>query len=328
MLENVKKILIVKLRDIGDIVLSTPVLRILAQNFPEAEITYVLKKEYKDFKYLLPNVKQVIAYDKNNIFSFFSVVNKLHRESFDFAVNLHATYRSALITLFSGTKIRLVHNHSGKNYFTSYPIDIIEKPKNIIERDIDTLTPLKLNIPDNLKKTELLKVKEDFSEIAWNTIGLGIGAKRKVKIWNKDRFIELGRSLSRIGYNLAVFCSNLEKKDGEYITKGIGLQTKLYCGLAFRALGANISKLKLFIGNDSGLRHIAAAYNVKTITLFGPESINEWHPYKLEDGHIAIFHKLDCINCGLKECTKSVNCMDKISVNEVFNAVMDLNLNK
>src|SRR5208337_2229131 len=122
MLNNVKKILIIKLRDIGDIVLSTPILRILAQNFPKAEITYLLKKEYKDFNGILPYVKNVIVYDKNNIFDFLSVINTLRMHKFDLAINLHATYRSALITLLSGAKIRLVHNHSGKNYFTSYPL--------------------------------------------------------------------------------------------------------------------------------------------------------------------------------------------------------------
>jgi len=326
--KDIKKILLIKLRDIGDIVLSTPVLKVLAYNFPEVEITYVLKNEYVDFLNILPNVKQIIGYNKKKISGFFKTVNKLRGNKFDLAINLHASYRSALMAKLSGTKTRLVHNHSGKNYFTSYPLNIIEKPKNIIERDLDTLSPLGLHIPDNLKKTQLIPIKQDYYEIGFNTIGFGIGAKRKAKIWNRDRFVELGQSLSRMGYKVAIFCSNSEQTEGEYISNGIGVNSKIYCGLNIDILAACISKLKLFIGNDSGLRHIAAAYDVKTITLFGPENIIEWHPYNSEDGHIAIFHPLECLNCGLETCPKPQTCLDLITVNEVFNAVIDLNLKK
>jgi len=111
LLKTVKKVLVIKLRDIGDLVLSTPVLNVLADNCNAPEIIYVLKKEYGYFKYLLPNVKEVITYDKNDPLDFLRVIFRLRRYRFDLAVNLHATFRSALIALFSGAKFRLVHNH-------------------------------------------------------------------------------------------------------------------------------------------------------------------------------------------------------------------------
>ncbi|HPN64719.1 MAG TPA: hypothetical protein PK247_05890, partial [Candidatus Goldiibacteriota bacterium] len=64
MLKNVNRILIIKLRDIGDIVLSTPVIQTMYENCNSPKIVYVLKKEYENFKYLLPHVSEVITYDK------------------------------------------------------------------------------------------------------------------------------------------------------------------------------------------------------------------------------------------------------------------------
>jgi heptosyltransferase III len=330
MLKNVRNILVIKLRDIGDLVLSTPVLNVLDENCPAPEIVYVLKKEYEYFKYLLPHVKQVITYDKNDPLDFFRVVFKLRTYKFDLAVNLHATFRSALMALFSGAKTRLVHNHSGKNYFTSMPINAVEKQKSIIERDLDTLRPLKLEITPQLMKTQLVLNNDsirniDDEEMA-ATIGFGVGARRKIKMWHKDRFIDLGRKLSDCGYKIAVFCSAQEKDTGLHVASGIP-DAKCYAGLDFLRLAFFLKKLVMFVGNDSGLRHIAAALGVKTVTLFGAENPVEWHPYKEEEGHIAISHLSEYagINVNTKEFReKAGEVINKITVDEVLAAVKKL----
>lgn len=332
MLKEIKKILVIKLRDIGDIVLSTPVLKILYENCNAPEIVYVVKKEYGDFKYLLPYVSEVITYDKNNIFDFFRIIFKLRKYRFDLAVNLHATFRSAFITFLSGTKLRLIHNHSGKNYFTSLPLNIEEKQKSIIERDIDTLSPLIdiKSIREDLKKTQLI-LKYEFSKLFdeeefINIIGFGIGAKRKEKMWDKRKFVELGWKLKEKNFKIAIFCAENERKDGEFITNSLGKDTKLFVGLDFVRLAYFLKKLTLFIGNDSGLRHITAALGVKTITLFGPENPVEWHPYKESDGHFAISHLeelksegYDILSREFRE--KSKIAIERITVDEVYEIV-------
>ena len=330
MLKTIKKVLIIKLRDIGDIVLSTPVLKVINENCNAPEIVYVLNKEYENFKYLLPHVREVITYDKNDPFDLIKLIFKLRKYRFDLAVNLHATFRSALITLFSGAKFRLVHNHSGKDFFSSVPLGIKEGVKSIIERDLDTLAPLKLGvITAEMKKSVLILNPEHTRHIndeeIISAIGFGVGAKRAAKMWPKDKFIQLGNCLAEKGYNIAIFCSLAEKERGQYISSAIGPKAKLYCGLDLLRLAFFINKTSLFIGNDSGLRHIAAALGKKTLTLFGPENPAEWHPYREEDGHIAIFHPQPCINCAKPECPeKHHNCMETITVDEVMEKAVEL----
>ena len=333
-LKTIKKILVIKLRDIGDIVLSTPVLSVLDHNCAAPEIVYVVKKEYENFKYILPYVREVITYDKNDPFDFIRLVIKLRKHNFDLCVNLHATFRSALLALLSGAKFRLVHNHSGKDFFTSVPLGIIEGPKSIIERDLDTLHPLKLDpIPVEMKKT-VLKLNEEYTryiddEEVWLTVGLGIGARRDNKMWMKEGFIEVGKKLAAEGYKIAIFCSKDEQGTGEIVKAGIGDKAKLYCGLDFLRLAFFINKLRLFIGNDSGLRHIAAALKVKTLTLFGPENPVEWHPYSLEDGHVKISHLPEFANEGVDISSKnfrikSTAAMERITPFEVYTAARNL----
>ncbi len=334
MLKPIKNILVIKLRDIGDIVLSTPVLKVLDHNCANPMIIYVVKKEYENFKYLLPYVREVVTYDKKDPIDLIRLILKLRKYDFDLCVNLHATFRSAMIALLSGAKFRLVHNHSGRDYFTSVPLGIVEAQKSIIERDLDTLNPLKLlPITEEMKKTELI-LNEEYTryiddEEVWLTVGLGIGAKRDNKMWMKEGFIEAGRRLAADGYKIAVFCSKDEKGIGETVVAGIGDKAKLYCGLDFLRLAFFLNKLRLFIGNDSGLRHMAAALGIKTLTLFGPENPVEWHPYKEEDGHFKISHLQDVAKTGVdvnskKFRTKSMLPMEMITEEEVYDAAFRL----
>ncbi|HNZ28827.1 MAG TPA: glycosyltransferase family 9 protein, partial [Candidatus Goldiibacteriota bacterium] len=210
MLKNVNRILIIKLRDIGDIVLSTPVIQTMYENCNSPKIVYVLKKEYENFKYLLPDVSEVITYDKKSLLSFITLIFRLRRYKFDIAINLHATFRSALMARLSGAKLRLVHNHSGKDWFTSVPLGIKEEAKPITLRDLETLKPLAIKMPPlNSIKTKLTIKEKDIKYIDdrldANTAGFGIGAKRPAKMWKTANFIELGKKLTEKKMKIAVF---------------------------------------------------------------------------------------------------------------------------
>lgn len=330
MLKNIRKILIIKLRDLGDIVLSTPVIRVLYENCNSPEIIYVLKEEYENFKYLLPHIKDVIAYSKKDPLDFFRVIRKLRKYQFDLAVNLHATFRSALMTFLSGAKMRLVHNHSGPNYFSSLPFDIKEEQKWNTLRDLDTLKPLNIFCDSDSIKPELV-FNQDISEYIQDTffegaIGFGIGAKRMQKKWAAEKFIELGKKLVANGENIVVFCLPEEEETGKRLVNQIGSKSKLFIGDILKVSYA-ISNLKLFIGNDSGLRHIAAGFGIKTITLFGSENPLEWHPYKEKDGHIAISHLCDMAREGIdiydrKFREESMEAIERITVDEVYEAYL------
>lgn len=325
MLKPVRKILVIKLRDIGDIVLSTPVLRVLNDNCNTPEITYVLKKQHEILRHMLPHVKRVITYDKKESFGFLRLIIELRKYKFDLAVNLHATFRSALIAVLSGASVRLVHNHSGRNWFSSVPLNIEESPKPNTERDLETLSPLAIKIKPDLKKT-LLKINPTIaSYIDFDgdmTVGFGIGAARKQKIWPKERFAELGAKLATAGYKIAVLCTDKDKKDADYIAAQSGAAASVYRENLVTA-ACMIERMRLYIGNDSGLAHVASALGTKTITLFGPENPGEWHPYSEKDGHIAISH-LEALKKEGRDVLsrefveKSMEPIERISVAEVY----------
>ena len=134
--------------------------------------------------------------------------------------------------------------------------------------------------------------------------------------------------LSGAGFNIAVFCSEAERAAGGRVSSGIP-GAKLYAGMDFLRLAFFMRKLALFVGNDSGLRHIAAALGVRTVTLFGAENPVEWHPYREEDGHIALSHldEYKGEDTNSKQFRERGNeAINKITADEVFAAVKKIQL--
>jgi ADP-heptose:LPS heptosyltransferase len=125
-----------------------------------------------------------------------------------------------------------------------------------------------------------------------------------------------------------IFCPLEEKGDGKKLADEIGPNCKLLIADILK-VSYTIRDLKFFIGNDSGLRHIAAAFGIKTITLFGTENPVEWHPYREEDGHIAITHLYDMVREGIdiydkKFREESMGPMERITVDEVYEAYLKI----
>jgi len=90
-------------------------------------------------------------------------------------------------------------------------------------------------------------------------------------------------------------------------------------GFTLLQTAAVLMRCRVFIGNDAGTHHLAAALKVPSVTVFGPELPQEWHPYALPR-HEAVTRQVHCVNCGLSFCDR-MECMSLISVEDVVDAV-------
>ncbi|HDQ26794.1 MAG TPA: hypothetical protein ENN43_08640, partial [bacterium] len=141
-------------------------------------------------------------------------------------------------------------------------------------------------------------------------------------------FIELGKKLVSRGERVAVCCIAKERPSAERIAAAIGLGAAV-CEGNFMTFAHYISRMKLFVGNDSALIHVAAAVGTKSVALFGPENPEEWHPYEEKDGHTAI-SKLKEIEAGGRDIMdrkfreKSLEPIMRITPGEVYDAAVKL----
>lgn len=336
---KLKKILLVKVRGIGDAVLLTPSIRTVKEKFPDAKIVVLTSILGSSILENNPYLDEILIYDRNqlkNPINHLSFLNKIRRKKFDLAINFHASFRSALLVYFSGAKLKIVHNHSGRNYFSNIEIFAEKKQKSAIERDFDCLRALGVEPVSKETKIYLSESEKDFGKkflhnlLAQNGtvpkfkfIGLNPGANRPCKRWIEERFAELAdRIIDKYNSEIIIFSGPKEEYIADKIIKLMKNKAYLIKNLNLREVASIIKECNLLIGNDNGLFHIAVALGVSTITIFGPENPVEWHPYDHlpTDKHIIISRRLPCMNCGRIDCETN-ECINLITVAEVFEKI-------
>jgi ADP-heptose:LPS heptosyltransferase len=154
-------------------------------------------------------------------------------------------------------------------------------------------------------------------------VGIHPGASWPAKRWLPERFGQLTDLIrARTGADIILTAGNNDGETIREVLRNSMAPVKVLTGLPLRQLAAVIGRCKVFVSNDAGPMHIAAALGVPTIGLFGPGEENIWFPYSAEGGNVALRRDVPCHPCHLDVCNRSgddyMECMKLLSVEEVF----------
>ena len=323
---EIKNILVVKMRGIGDTVLATPAFKNLKRTFPEANIFALVKKAGLSALTCNPNLSGVIIYN-----GFFKTLLRVRVGNFDIAIAAQAGFRSALLAKLSGAKLLSVNNHNGKNYFSSVLVDKPEEYENAIERDLDGLRALGIPSPEHKPEvfvypSEIGKAVNIFKKLGFRkhekVIGLNPSASKENKMWGRERYAQLADRLKGLsGIRVLFFTDPSNKKLVFEITGLMKTKVAILGVKSLREVAGVISKLDLYIGNDSGLSHIAAGLNTPTITIIGPDEAKIFHPYTEADKHYVVSKDVECKPCWKEGCKYNNDCLRKVTVDDVYEVV-------
>ena len=277
------KILLIRLSSLGDIVLTTPVPRLLRKKFPKSVIHFITKAEYSDIYINNNNVNKVIHLQKN----LKKTINILRSEKYDLVIDLHNNIRSNFIKYSLTVKNFTYNKQSMRRWLlTNFKFDI--KIKHISESYIDTL--LKLGISNDNNGLDLyLHEKDmiDFNNLPYEFRDgfyvLVIGGKHKTKRLPVKKCIELCDKINQpiilIGGKSeekdSLEIENFFKSEAEYydnVSEVLNKKTLIHnlCGKLSIMESAWIIKLaNVVYSNDTGFMHIAAALNKRVVSIFG-----------------------------------------------------------
>jgi len=344
------KILVIKFRHIGDVLLITPLIKNLKLNYPDAKIDVAVNKGTESMLTKNPDINNIFVYDRN-YYKSLPKVKKIIEEfkflrsfrDYDILINTTEGDRGAFIAKFSNAKTKIGYPVK-KNWLLKNVFDIeMDYSKIIFNHMIDNnLEPLKLlNLEIKEKKVEIFWDKEDEKKIDELNLGEFIHI-HPVSRWLfkciKDEIMaEIIDFLESRGKKVVITASPDEKeiKKVESIlsfTKSnpINLSGKL----SLKEVAYLSSKSKLFIGVDTAVMHMAAAVNTPVISFFGASGAFNWGPwdndlsksgYKEKNGiqkmgkHIVIQHNFDCIPCSKAGCNDSgvSDCLMQFDMNKV-----------
>jgi lipopolysaccharide heptosyltransferase II len=325
-----QNILVTRLRFMGDIILTTPVLQNLRRAFPDAHIGYLAEAPFQQMLQPHPWVDSVFALDRQKGSLQFKLIRELRRRKWDVAIDLFGNPRSALLTFLSGAAMRIGGDFRGRRHYYTHRVGDDGRPKSAIQFHLNYLQPLgmeTLAVDPHIHVTgaENQQAREHLAGLGYDLhkpiVGLHCGATWPAKKWFPDRFAQLAQRLHRqAGMQIYLTTGPGEEELVNRVRAQSGLAMNEIKVLPLRQLAALLKNFSAFVCNDCGPLHLAPAVATPTIGIFGPGEPDIWFPYDPAHGHRLVYHQVDCSRCHRDFCEKMI-CMDAISVSDVYEQV-------
>ena len=303
--QPVKKILVLELWHMGDVVLATPVLQSLRVMYPDAKITLLAKKHACELLASSDLVDEIVAFDfpwtamsdkydpsRYDRVAIRALVNRLREQQFDLCLDCRMDLRSNVLTRSIGAARRVGYDFGGGGFLLTDAVEAPAADQHKVDDWMALLEPLKDTAPGRVTGVPepVLTVTDAEREDARTllesydispddpVVGIHPGGSHAAKRWPVDNFAEVGRVLTeRHGARLLVFVD----PEGSGNDMQLG-QNAAFVRTSVREMMALFTQCDMLICNDSGPMHVAAALGVPVVAVFrtgnpkayGPRGLN------------------------------------------------------
>jgi heptosyltransferase-2 len=322
---------------IGDVVLTTPVIRAVRERYPSAFIAYLGERGAVSLLEHNPFLNEIIPYDfsKNSVLEQLKVIARLRRLKFDVVVDLFSNPRTAVLARASGAPMRIGKDVRGRGRLYTHRIGDYGSMKPAIEFHYQYVKPIgvemthfrtEIFLTDDEKREARIFLSLQDVDVTRPIVAMHPGATWPNKMWPKERFAGLIDLLrAKLGVELVLSPGPGDEELMAAITAASAAPVHVLPVLPVRQLAGIFSQCRALVSNDCGPMHIGAAVGTPTIGIFGPEPPEVWFPYPQEDGHKALFRKIECSPCRTTACFREpahfMDCMNLIPVGEVLEEV-------
>ncbi len=336
-MDSYNKILVIKLRAIGDVLLSTIVINNLRSAFPEAPIDFLTEKAGSKIVLGNPalNKVHILTKDKNKSgFGRFlddvAFIRNIQKEKYDLVFDFFGNPRSAILTLLSHADIRVGYDYRFRQI--AYNRVVKSRASEIHEAlwHLDALQHLDIPISDKNLNFFIDESSTGFANQFWKqeqfenkpVVGINFSGGWPAKKWPVDRFAQLVDRIKKdYETEVLVFWGPGEKGEALKLAQLTNHKTILIPETDLKQLGAILKKIDMLVTTDSGPMHIAAAVNTPCVAIYGPTNFRLQGPYGT--GHEIVYKdKLDCLGCNRLDC-EHTTCMNALSVDRVYKSVKD-----
>lgn len=310
----------------------TPALSALRKGFPNSHISLLINPWVKEIFDGNPDFDETIIFDEKGkertLRGKIRFIHSLRDKNFDMGIIMQSrSYKAALLVYLSGIPERIGYSHSLRNLLLTR---IVKRPKSSVHA-IDMFLNIVLSLGvEPARKEPYLAFSPEAN--AWADrflekqgvkggellIGINPGAFKQSKRWPEPRYAELcDMMIKELRAKVIIFQGLGEDKIVGRITNSMR-EKAIIAKTSIKELAALTRRCKLFVGNDTGPMHVAAASGTQVITLFGPADPERSRPWGRD--HIVIKKDLPCSPCSRTVC-KELKCMESITVEDVFQAV-------
>lgn len=322
------KILVIRFSSIGDIVLTTPVIRCLKAQLPFSEIHYLTKQEYHQLLVANPYIDKIHLMDNG----LSAILPRLREENFDYIVDLHHNLRTLKLKARLGQKIHSFPKLNIEKWImVNFKINNLPK-EHIVDRYFETVKPLK--IKNDGKGLDYFIPKHDEVDLSFlpechkkGYIAFVIGAKHVTKQFPINKIVSL---IKKMNQPVVLLGGKQDRAMGDKIKAEAGDLVYNSCGnFNINQSASLIKQARKVITNDTGLMHVAAAFNKEIISIWGntiPEfGMAPYMPQTPNNSTIMEVKGLKCRPCsklGFNKCPKGhFKCMNLIDEEEIVRLI-------
>ena len=344
--QHPRTIVVIKPCCIGDLIMTTPLLEVLKDNYPDARITYVAGTWSKTVAEHHPAVTSVIDCGTTGIpgryrfRDYMKLAQRLRSQHFDLAFVLDRSPMLTLLPWLAGVARRVGPDSLGRGFSLTDRVPVSASPAHLeheadIYLDLARALKLKMDHPQmsfvpTEEERQTVLTSERRQVAVFTGGGSNPGMDLTAKRWPLERYREIvSKLVHELDMQVLLIGGPDDAKLNQALVAGLDAPIETVIDLAgktsFGQSAAQIEACELFIGNDSSPMHLAAAVGTPVIAIFGPTSPQEYGPYPLDDPkHIALWHNpkgQPCFFLGKMQPCANCTCMQAVTVEEVWSAV-------
>ncbi|MGH9908817.1 MAG: glycosyltransferase family 9 protein [Pyrinomonadaceae bacterium] len=312
---NAHNILVIDFGQLGDVVLSLPALAAIRKRFPTARVTVAVGKPgaevvdlsgYADETLVVDRVALRDGFKPLSILRVFKLVKEVREKKFDFAIDLHSLSETNLLGFLSGAPKRLYSRRPTRsldflsNFKPRPPVEVDHRQRHLIDRYLDVLTPLGVSGADRFPRRKTRGVddvavekilRQQKAEAGAPLVGLFPGAGHPSRRWPLERFADLADFLVRNDrVRVVVFFGPEERNLVSQIRSTFPPATVILDKLTIPQVASAQARLSVFVSNDTGPMHIAAAVGTPVVLLLDKRAPQSYLPQG--DRHQIIYSNI------------------------------------
>lgn len=338
-LPSFKRILLIQLGDIGDVILTLPAIRALRDNFPESRLVVCVREKAREIIEDCPWASEVMAVRKERkplksvILDQLHWMRKLRSHRFDLAIDLRTGTRGAIIAGFSGAGARIgrfaTDGRLWRNrVFTHLVTPPDEACQYAVEHNLNILFPLGLKIQDSALQITVPSYRKQAANRLFSSEKIPVNGPLlafhpfslwKYKEWQVDSCAALIDDV-QLRYDVTVIITGSSEEHGradQVVARCRTHPFNLAGKTSIGELAAVFSACRGFIGVDTAALHLAAAVGVPTLGIFGPSPAVCWAPRG--NRHAVVSKNMSCVPCRRKGCRNSEisQCLDELTFKDI-----------
>jgi heptosyltransferase-3 len=332
-----KRILVIKLKQAGDVLVSTPVIAALKEAWPECRLTYLVPRGTEDMVSGHPGLDGLLVVDRRGETwgQALRFIRDLRRPRFDLVLELSGGDRGAIYSRLTGARERIGFAHLRQPFWQRHgcftrllprpPVKMHMVDQNLAAvraLGIEPVNPRLQFFWDDRVELRVLDLLASLGLAEQRFVVMHPGAGWRFKCWTPTGYARVIEFFQE-EWDWPVVLTGTKAAHEQELLAAVLKECRaapidLAGRLSLKELGALIAKARLFFGMDSAPMHLAAAVNTPAVALFGPSGVFNWAPWG--EGHLVINQDWDCLPCGQDGCqgTKVSRCLVELTPAEVL----------